>query len=218
MYRKIRLLTKRKQQSSFNHLVISRGDHEEVITSPTDMIHRLIQRNLTHFSQAQGTPFSIPPLSETHNILTASPLPAISQSSAVQAILQYLKDSPNLPHISTEINVEDIKSLYQAWKESTTTSPSGLHLGHNKGLLQYENSDDLHDIPNRLFKIKTQFINLAIKHGVVYDRWKKINTVMIEKQPNVYHIDKLRALHLFESDINGVLGIIWGRRLMANAE
>ena len=106
--------------------------------------------------------------------------------------------------------MEDIKSLYQVWKESTTTSPSGLHLGHDKDLLQYVNSDDLHDIPNRLFKIKTQFINLAIKHGVVYDRWKKINTVMIEKQPNVYHIDKLRTLHLFESDINGVLGILWG--------
>jgi len=133
-------------------------------------------------------------------------------------MLEYVIETPALPSVQHHINVEDLISLYQVWNESTSTSPSGLHLGHEKSLLYYKNNPQVQSVTNRIFKIKTLFINLVIKHGLIYDRWHQVNTIMIEKQPNLYHIDKLRALHLFKSDINGVLGILWGRRLIANAE
>jgi len=84
--------------------------------------------------------------------------------------------------------------------------------------MHYEDTTDQPTLTTRVFNIKAQLINLALRHGIIYQRWVHINTIMIEKVPGVYHIDKLRALHIFESDLNGVLGILWGRRLMANAE
>ena len=135
-----------------------------------------------------------------------------------RAILSYLHNTPTLPTINTIISPDDLNSLYQVWKESTTTSPSGLQLGRDKGPLQYSDNTDIGNIQRRIIKIKSQFINLALKNNIIYERWKSINTVMIEKQPNLYHIEKLRALHLFESDLNGILGILWGRRLMIQAE
>ena len=41
---------------------------------------------------------------------------------------------------------------------------------------------------------------------------------MIEKQPGYPLISKLRALHLFESDFNLLVGILWGRRLLYHGE
>lgn len=44
-----------------------------------------------------------------------------------------------------------------------------------------------------------------------------INT-MIEKIPGVPRLDKLRVIHIIESDVNLWMGIVWGRRLLHNAE
>ena len=108
--------------------------------------------------------------------------------------------------------------MYSVWSENTTTSPSGLHLGHDKCPIKYSDASKPTELSHRLFTIKSQFINLALKHGIIYPRWQHINTVMIEKLPGNYNINKLRALHIFESDVNAIFGILWGRRLMFQAE
>ena len=59
---------------------------------------------------------------------------------------------------------------------------------------------------------------MALAKGLIYERWTHINTVMIEKIPGVYHINKSRALHIFESDLNAIFGILWGKRLIQNGE
>ena len=41
---------------------------------------------------------------------------------------------------------------------------------------------------------------------------------MIEKLPGIFKIDKLRALHIFESDVNAIFGILWGKHLMEHSE
>jgi hypothetical protein len=37
--------------------------------------------------------------------------------------------------VPTEISLEDLKAKYKSWSESTSTSPSGRHLGRFKALL-----------------------------------------------------------------------------------
>ena len=108
--------------------------------------------------------------------------------------------------------------IRDSWKESTSTSPSGLHLGHYKCPFKHVDEDDRSSLATRLYNIKAHFVNLSLRYGIIYKRWLQINAVMIEKIPGIYHIDKLRPLHIFEGDLNGILGILWGRRLMANAE
>ena len=133
-------------------------------------------------------------------------------------ILQYSHNTPTLPLIDTSIEADQFKELCRVWNETTSTSPSGNHLGHDKCPIKYENNQETPTLATRIFKIKSQLINMALKHGIIYSRWQTINTVMIEKVHGQYHIDKLRVLHIFESDLNGTIGIFWSRRLMAQAE
>ena len=171
MYSKLRALTTRKHPRAFNHLTVHQGNQQVVLTTPEDMIQHLIIRNRAHFGQAQDTPFTVPPLNAIHSYTQAKQyIHDQTLTEAVRAILRYITEIPVLPSISHQLSVEDVISLYQVWNESTSTSPSGLHLGHEKGLLKYQNNQHVQKVIHRIFQIKTQFINLAIKHGIIYDR------------------------------------------------
>ena len=51
---------------------------------------------------------------------------------------------------------------FRKWRESTSTSPSGRHLGHYKALLraelEEENEDDTKKTKNKKGNIKTQWV------------------------------------------------------------
>jgi hypothetical protein len=70
-------------------------------------------------------------------------------------------------------------------------------------------NDDMH---------KARMINLAVQHRHVYTRWTKVITTMIEKVPGVPRLDKLRVIHIIESDFNLWMGIVCGRKMIAHAE
>jgi hypothetical protein len=60
-------------------------------------------------------------------------------SSDLDTLTQYLIEYMQISHpgkpISAELMEEEFTSKLKVWKESTTTSPSGLHLGHWKALI-----------------------------------------------------------------------------------
>ena len=58
--------------------------------------------------------------------------------------------------ISLKISGEDIKKGIRSWAESTSTSPSGRHLGHYKALVQ----DPI------LLSCLQKFMNIAITRGI----------------------------------------------------
>ena len=49
------------------------------------------------------------------------------------------------------------------------------------------------------------------------DCWLHGLTVMLEKEKGNINIKKLRAICLFEADLNRVLKVIFAKRMMANA-
>jgi hypothetical protein len=59
---------------------------------------------------------------------------------------------------------------------------------------------------------------LALTHGYVWNRWKGIVSVMIEKKPGLFLLEKLRTIHLYEADYNWTLGLVFGRRMVHEAE
>jgi len=217
MYAKIRALKHRKNHGQFNHLIVSNPQSEQVITNPDEMVHHLIIRNQQHFGQAQGTPFSVPPL-QAYTRLDHLTECDLLLPEAVTAIIEYIKSLPPSSPINTTITAKDLTSIYQCWNEATTTSPSGLHLGHDKCPIYYDKESPTSGLSKRLFQLKSQFINVALTANIVYPRWQQINTIMIEKSPGNFNINKLRALHIFESDLNAIFGILWGRCLMYKAE
>jgi hypothetical protein len=111
----------------------------KTVETPEEINTHLLERNRKHFSQAHGTSFTIPPLSnkidfttnteESEKILHGHQHQH-SNEDLVEMILrnlQYKTEPDCMPAKLTEI---DIYKKFSIWPEKTTTSPSGRHLGH----------------------------------------------------------------------------------------
>lgn len=88
--------------------------------------------------------------------------------------------------IPSLISEDDIRKGFGTWKESTSTSPSGRHLGHYKAIVQ----DPI------LLQCLTKFMNIAIQSGISVPRWSNAITVLLEKDPGQPRIHRLRIIHL----------------------
>ena len=112
------------------------------------------------------------------------------------------------PPISTKFIDEDIHRGFSQWKEQTSTSPSGRHLGHYKALIQHDT----------LLACMTKFLQLVIDNGLVIHRWCNAVNIMIEKDKGTPKITRLRIIHLFEAHLNLFLKLQWGSRLVRHAD
>jgi hypothetical protein len=99
----------------------------------------LIKRNMVHFRQAHGTPFTIVPLnkldwnassSEAESLLNGQ-IPSVLYNTNPFAmdILSHIANREQLPEIDTYLSPDEIAQGFRQWKETTSTSPSGCHLG-----------------------------------------------------------------------------------------
>jgi hypothetical protein len=111
------------------------------------------------------------------------------------------------PPIKTTMTSDDIIKGFSKWKESTTTSPSGRHLGHYKAIIQ----------DHTLLTCLTKFMYIAVKSGISISRWAKATNVMLEKDVGNPCIHRLRIIHLFEADFNLYMKLQWGKRLVKRA-
>jgi hypothetical protein len=118
------------------------------------------------------------------------------------------KHIQKLPPIPTLISTEDVCKGFSTWKETTSTSPSGRHLGHYKALIQEP----------ILLKCLTQFLNIIISKGLTMRRWCNAVNIMIEKDIGQPKLTRLRIIHLFEADLNFFLKLQWGSRLVRRAD
>jgi hypothetical protein len=126
------------------------------INAPAAVVEKLRDRNRLHFGQAQGTPFTVPPLSEDLDFDGAT--------SSAEMILDGTYDSSGLADITRLVISKLRKSKYSIrapltttisntaytskiknWKESTSTSPSGLHLGHYHAMVARHEYSGLKD-------------------------------------------------------------------------
>jgi hypothetical protein len=103
-----------------------------------------------------------------------------------------------------------MRQSIKKWKESTSTSPSGRHLGIYHALLAPEDNDTTTNEPpsNQIFGVMTNLINLCSHHGLALPRWLTIHNTMLEKMAGNDILDKLRVIHIFEADFNMILGIL----------
>jgi hypothetical protein len=72
-----------------------------------------------------------------------------------------------------------MKNKYRSWKETTSTSPSGRHLGHKHALLKSDglvrDSDEFQHLDaarNAIWGMHHMMLNYGLKHGYCFDRWK----------------------------------------------
>jgi hypothetical protein len=193
--------------------------------------HITKNRNQRHFNAAAGTPFTVYPLSDvgvTEIAFKTSHLPDGSavkmpadtflETATLLELLQQPLPGAAFSNISSRVSLQDFVSAITVWKERTSTSPSGRHLGHYKLLVRtYENKNALPEIraaAGDILNLMVGMLDLASEKGFTVERWIKVINVMICKQPGVYLLEKLRIIHLFEADYNFIIGTIFGRRAL----
>jgi hypothetical protein len=180
----------------------------------------LLRYNHEWFQQASDTPFGH---GELYNMLGYSGLTeeahavaegdcvahlGIPMSKEVQLFLEECSRPDHVPSVETVITTKDFVDSIKAWKEKTSTSPSGRHLGHYRTAI----------LDKDLVSLHTDLLNLPITYGFAPERWTHSVTPLIEKDEGLPYLTRLRVIHLFEADYNLFLKIVFGRRMVANAE
>ncbi len=92
-------------------------------------------------------------------------------------------------------------------KEDTSSSQSGLHFGHYIAGTDCDYISQFHALR----------VSLALKKGIVLERWSKDLSVMLEKKFAVRLVSKLRAILLMEADFNMMNKEVYGIRMLDNA-
>ena len=205
------------------------------IDIPDEIVFHLTERNRRHFGQAAGSPFTIPPLStqlgydaqsETAEQILRGEYRDEGTDSNVQLLLQYLNFTADTEQLQVEASISEAEfcGKIRAWRESTSTSPSGLHLGHYKALIarhKYasipEDEDDEHRqnrerltrMQQDLLDLHLTLLNYALTRGYSYNRWKKVANTILFKDPGVIKIHRTRVIHLYEADYNLAMGLKW---------
>ena len=190
----------------------------ETVVERDEIKKHLIQYNRDSFRAAAESPFGNGPIYDTiifsdlspsaDQILSGKVPPdwskddlAMREFLASFTVPKCVSDRPDIP---CEITSDDVVRGFRSWKESTSTSPSGRHLGLYKAAIQH----------STLLSCLVKFMNIAIKSGISIPRWSNAVNVLIEKDNGQPRINRLRIIHLFEADLNFFLKLQWGHRLV----
>ena len=103
---------------------------------------------------------------------------------------------------------DKFSSFWNTAREATESSKSGIHFGHYIA----------QSFSPFLTKLQVMKLNLVLSMGMLLKRWLHGLTILLEKEHGNINIEKLRAICLFEADLNWVLKVIFAKRMMANAQ
>jgi hypothetical protein len=163
MYQQIRALNKPSLTTGgLSHILIANPNNQTVrrIDDIEEMNDALYQRNKSHFAQAHGSPCTTP------NVMTV-----LGSSGTTPAAINITKGlipshlSPNMQLLMREINsnptpiphhyaMDDMIKGFKTWKERTTTSPSGKHLGIYKSMIVAQQHNIFPTKPNLTHHLK----------------------------------------------------------------
>jgi ribonuclease HI len=215
---------------AFLLLPVINGEHKTIVDSD-DIEENIRESNYRHFGQANDTTFAkrlIKLIFGTYGTNDESkqlldgiiPTGLDNESEAMHSIMKKMKRHDAVIEIDGRVTMDEVRNGYKKWRESTTTSPSGCHLGHDKAAVNMPPpmDDDEANFSNTYFEVKTRLLNIALQHCHIYPRWKRIVNALIEKIPGLPILGKIRVIHIIESDINLLMGIAWGRKLMWQGE
>ena len=105
----------------------------------------------------------------------------IPMSRESQVFLEECRRPLPVKPIDTVISVADYIKTVKEWKETTSTSPSGRHLGHYRTAI----------LDSDIVKLHTQLLNLPIAHGFAPERWTHSVTPLLEKDESLPYLTRL---------------------------
>jgi hypothetical protein len=191
----------------------------------------LQHHNQTHFGQAHGT-FPTTPQFTDHIDWMASTITAdmilngedlfeeVNIPDIARELLASFAHSSPLYAVSDDITLDEWTGKMKSWKETTSTSPSGMPFGHHRALIKpFLPENPPPETPPELLELESQrqdiaqaqvdLLNLAIKNQYTYERWHNVVNFLLAKEPGIPRSHKLRVIHLYEADLNALIGIKW---------
>jgi hypothetical protein len=191
----------------------------KTITNPQEIAKVVKNMNQLQYNQAHDTPFGSGPLAEAMGplgdttaaeaLLKGNYVPATNLLPETKTILNSVScQYPQVVLTSQNITVGEFSSCYKVAKESTSSSPSGRHIGHYKASLQDPILASMHAI----------MMSIPFQVGIVPDRWRRVTDIMLEKTPGDLRCHCLQIIALFESDLNHAKRILIGRKLSHHLE
>ena len=214
----------------------------EVLLDANDIHKAILEQNKKHFHQAMDTPFGGSPNdSMLFDLVSYSGMNAAAKEIVKGTFLTtYGNNLELLPEteqlikqlampeeikvlgekISYEVTEADFISGFKGWKECTSTSPLGHHLGHYKAMINDpdQKKAELCDHMMDFVELMVNMINILLKYSFVPKQWCQSITVMIKKDPGNPWIECLWVIHLFEADYNFCLKFLWGHHLVYQGE
>jgi hypothetical protein len=171
-----------------------------------------LKDNVEQFSHAGATPFGYTELGKelghtcdsqiAQDIFEGKLEHAALSDSVIHEIVEQLRKHPSIDKIlKPVITTEDFKSAFKCVPEKTASSFSGRAVHHYKA--RAEGSDD--GLANIQAEVHAAMVMVPLEAGFCPERWKQAVDVMLEKEPGISRLDKLRIIQLLEADLNQVL-------------
>ena len=201
---------------------------------PEEITQLLITRNRHHFGQAQGTPPTQPQImaevkydgtGETADIILNGHYNTENLDEASRLFIKHMSRQ-TMTELSSELTAVEFIGKLKNWPEQTSTSPSGIHLGHYHALwkphdidprVDPEKSNKFEERRAMLIRLHLALINYSVRFGYSYRRWQKVVNIMLRKDTHHAYIHRLRVIHLYEADYNLLLAVKW-RHAMRHSE
>lgn len=240
LHAKLRFISRDSdQQSGLNRLEVPAVPNQDPKTctewtsvdTPEEITKYLLERNRNHFAQAQGTPFTVSPLkfqvdfgatTASCEAMLCGAYDSTTFDTLTGLVIEHFQSATEMDKLASTITRKAMMDKYKFWPETTSTSPSGRHLGHYRALLpalrlKSKANAELNTKRQELVAMHHAVTEYALDTGYSYRRWQKVVNVMLEKEPGNPKIHRLRVIHLYEADYNLILGVKW-RELIHHCE
>ena len=223
LYRTIRLRMQGCKAPQMSEIWTRDNNGEKVVlTEATEVEEHLLERNWKQLRQASDTPFATGHLGDllhfdgsgdiAEKIIHGEHFPALDEMNEViqKYILGMKASDPSILNtVKTDVTLKEYREFWKKKRETTVTSPFGLHIGHYKSALQQE-AQEILDV-HRIMMI------IPFRFAMVPTRWAKTVQIMLEKDSGSPWSHRLRIIELFDSQVNAGLQMIFGKRMVSNA-
>jgi hypothetical protein len=156
------------------------------LTLPSEIEYYIMERNRRHFGQAQGTPFTQAPLTdllnwhadtETAELILQGTCTNDELDDVTQLLLKHCAATTKLDTITNGLTLDEFIGKVRAWREYTSTSPSGRYLGHYKTVIRpittacepWE-TDNTESGRLELLRAHLNIVNYCLMHGYSLNR------------------------------------------------
>eukprot|EP00957_Ditylum_brightwellii_P009649 726962-Ditylum_brightwellii.AAC.1 len=123
-------------------------------------------------------------------------------SPLAKMILHEVTPSPiDPPKIDIHIKPDNVQQGFKIWKESTTTSPMGQHLGLYKAWINTPSKDKIME-GKKFFNLISQITNLCVENKHPLQIWTIVYNLYLFKEAGNYRIHRLRMIHIIHAILN----------------